>query len=470
MTEKPIALTLAAIMAFAAATTAAVAATNAGGTALQEQGEQPTATVTIQNQTSDGTTVLVSSANLSEGGFVVIHDTGLLEGDALGSVLGASAYLEPGTSEDVTVTLDTQISANQTVIAMAHQDTDGDETYDFSATGGEEDGPYTTDGEAVVDDAAVTVLDQEQIDEAAVPESFEVSNLDAPATATTGDTITVSADVTNPNATAPATQDVEFRLEGDVVDRQTVTVNPLSTEQVSFEVNTTGIPPGSYIHGVETNDFGELATIELVEPPAENATVTFENQTTDGTTVTVQSVTVPEGGFVAVHDATLLEGDAVGSVVGVSEYLEPGTHEDVTVALAEPLDDNATLIAMPHLDTDGDEVYSFVLSNGSVDGPDTVDGEAVVDDAAVTVEVETPTPTATPEATATPAPGTATPTATPVDTPTPTPGAATPTATPGTATGTATPGTVTEPVTETATPTAQPTTVPAETATATPIG
>ena len=52
-------------------------------------------------------------------------------------------------------------------------------------------------------------------------------------------------------------------------------------------------------------------------------TVSFSDQTTAGTTVTVDSVNVSEGGFVAIHDSSLLEGNVVGSVIGVSEYLEP---------------------------------------------------------------------------------------------------------------------------------------------------
>lgn len=47
--------------------------------------------------------------------------------------------------------------------------------------------------------------------------------------------------------------------------------------------------------------------------------------------MTVGSATLPEGGFVVVHDAEqLAAGDAVGSVVGVSTYLAPGTSENVT--------------------------------------------------------------------------------------------------------------------------------------------
>ncbi|MBX0304578.1 DUF7282 domain-containing protein [Haloarcula salinisoli] len=140
----------------------------------------------------------------------------------------------------------------------------------------------------------------------------------------------------------------------------------------------------------------------------ETASVTFDDQETDGTSVTVQNVTVPEDGYVAIHNDSLLDGDAVGSVVGVSEYLEAGSYDNLTVELFDvpgtdfnesELTENETLIAMPHEETSGNETYDFISSNGTEDGPFTDDGEAVTDDANVTVvnETEDTNETETPE-------------------------------------------------------------------------
>jgi hypothetical protein len=129
---------------------------------------------------------------------------------------------------------------------------------------------------------------------------------------------------------------------------------------------------------------------------AEETAITFEDQAIDGETVVVEEVTLEEGGFVAIHNASLLDGNTIGSVVGVSAYLEAGTHEDVEVTLFEgvegveydqsSLEEDGTLIAMPHLDTNDNEAYDFVASEGSEDGPYTENGEAVVDSAEITVE------------------------------------------------------------------------------------
>ena len=130
------------------------------------------------------------------------------------------------------------------------------------------------------------------------------------------------------------------------------------------------------------------------------ASVTFDDQTTDGSSVTVASVTMSDGGFVAIHDSTLLDGEVIGSVVGVSDVLDAGTHEGVDVALfggvpgaefdQDALQEDETLIAMPHFDSNGNGTYDFVTSGGEADGPYTSGGEAVTDDAMVTVEEKQP--------------------------------------------------------------------------------
>jgi hypothetical protein len=156
---------------------------------------------------------------------------------------------------------------------------------------------------------------------------------------------------------------------------------------------------GNNITIVNASDQIELVNITSGPSKDPNASVTFNNQTTDGTTVMVESVTLSDSGFVAIHNASLLNGDEYGSVVGVSEPLSAGTHEDVEVTLFDvpgqsfakgtTLEESQTLIAMPHLDNNRNDVYDFITSNGVNDSPYTEAGSAVVDTASVTVADET---------------------------------------------------------------------------------
>lgn len=250
-------------------------------------------------------------------------------------------------------------------------------------------GVYTrTRGEA----AQIRVVDEIQ--------SFGVTNLSAPPNATVGENVTITATVDNPNDFRMEEQ-IELRFSGDVLATEQVILDANESADVSFTVDTTGLGPGTYIHEIFSEQFGQsaLITLESPEPDEPTASVAFSDQESDGTSVTVESVTVSDGGFVVLHDDSLLEGDAVGSVVGVSAYLEPGTSENVTVGLVPDeafngtdVSENQTLIAMPHLDTNGNETYDFVTSDGQADGPYTVNGTPVTDSANVTLVNETETP------------------------------------------------------------------------------
>ena len=112
-----------------------------------------------------------------------------------------------------------------------------------------------------------------------------------------------------------------------------------------------------------------------------DASVTFVEQESDGTSVTVDAVTLENGGYVVVHAPN-------GDVLGNSEYLDPGTHEDVSVGLDPALESDAVLTAMAHTD-DGDQSYEF----GSVEGADgpylAAEGDEcvpVTDDGCITVD------------------------------------------------------------------------------------
>lgn len=101
---------------------------------------------------------------LSEGGFVTLHDVRLLRGEAVDSVVGVSAYLEPGEHDAVEVELDdpsavtgVEFPPAPPLLPMPHRDTNGNEEYDFVESGGEDDGPYVAAGRAVVDMGFVTI-------------------------------------------------------------------------------------------------------------------------------------------------------------------------------------------------------------------------------------------------------------------------------------------------------------------------
>jgi len=300
------------------------------------------ASVSFLNQPTDGTTVTVESVTVPEGGYVTVHDATLLDGAVIESVIGVSDYLDPGTYEAVEVDLyevpggstdQSALEETQALFAMPHEETTDNESYDFVESGGEGDGPYVREGQAVVD-VGYAVVDG----------------------AANGTATPENVTTTPENATATPE-------------------------------NATATP--------------ENATTTPTDAAGE-ASVTFLNQSTDGTTVTVAAVTLPEGGYVTVHDATLLDGAVVESVIGVSEYLEPGSYVDGEITLYEvpgaefdqsALEETQVLIAMPHEETTDNESYDFVESDGESDGPYVQAGQPVVTAAYASVDEEAGTAT-----------------------------------------------------------------------------
>jgi len=119
-----------------------------------------------------------------------------------------------------------------------------------------------------------------------------------------------------------------------------------------------------------------LVFVLLSSPVAQ---VSVSDQTVGGEAVVVDSVSLSDGGFVVVRER--MPG---GEVVGHSDYLEPGAHENVRVELDRTYADEMRLYAFAHLDSDDDKSLGFAGTN-ETDGPYTDSGGAVYDGATVTV-------------------------------------------------------------------------------------
>ncbi len=342
---------------------------------------------------SDGNTVTVDRVDLPEGGFVTIHDASLFAGETFGSVVGTSDYLEAGHHHDVEVTLDEPLTESQTVVPMAHRDTNGNEEYDFVTSDGADDGPFVFDGGAVVDTGRASVLAQVTFTGA--------EDVD--------DTVTVDSATLHDGGFV--TLHDSTLLDGAVLDSVRGTsdyLGPGTHEGVEVEVDE--VPGGEDTFVAmphrDTNDNQEYDFLSsegsadapyLVDGSANvapatvaveaTASASISDQSSDGSTVTVDEATLSRGGFVTIHDGSLLDGEALGSVRGTSDYLEAGSHSDIEIELDDPYEESGTAIAMPHRDTNDNQEYDFVSSEGEADAPYlTEGGDAVVADASLTVE------------------------------------------------------------------------------------
>jgi len=104
--------------------------------------------------------------------------------------------------------------------------------------------------------------------------------------------------------------------------------------------------------------------------------VDFDRQTVNGSTVAIDWVTAPAGGFVVIHDQPA-DNLSAESVIGVSEYVQPGEADDLTIDLYEvagktferqSLSQGTVLTAVVHRDTNVNRTFDYVTSDGDVDG------------------------------------------------------------------------------------------------------
>jgi PGF-CTERM protein len=105
-----------------------------------------------------------------------------------------------------------------------------------------------------------------------------------------------------------------------------------------------------------------------------SATVSFEDQPLEDGSLTVSELNLSDGGYVAVANSS-------GAVLGHSEYLEAGAHENVTVALSSTPARGGVFIATAYLD-DGDESFNASADPAYVNENDV----AISSTAYVTVE------------------------------------------------------------------------------------
>ncbi|WP_170938207.1 CARDB domain-containing protein [Halorubrum sp. Hd13] len=269
--------------------------------------------------------------------------------------------------ENITVSADVENTGGQTATKSVEfrLDTDGDDSIDDEgalASQGVELAPgesttvtfdnidtsglsgTLTHGVFTVDD---TETAQITINEPAAAD-FQVSNLQAPENATQGDAIDVSAEIDNAGEQT-ATKSVEFRIDangdgfgdaGDVALSQNVELAGGESTTVEFtDVDTNPLAPGTYDHGVFTEDDNATAQITVEAPPEppgdKETTVSLQpaDQTTAvGVTATYEIVVdSADGGVGAAEISVAVDDPGVAAITGASA-IDANASEQVDVA------------------------------------------------------------------------------------------------------------------------------------------
>lgn len=323
-----------------------------------EVAEDPEASIAFQDQEGDGSTVEIDSLSLSDGGFVVVTD----ERD---EVVAVSEHLGAGEYENVTIEPgeDAEDELLGRLTATVYQDRTGDGEFRPDPDEEAGDRPYVVDGYPVAETAMVTSIDRP---DDAPTDSFVVDSLEGPSEATTTETVAFVAEVHNPTE-SELRQHVAFRIGGELYERQVFSLAPDESRELTFEVALVDVGEGKFIYGVYTDEDGAHGEIEIEYDGPPSVSILEAN----ASAVTVDAG-LPDGGFVAVEDAD-------GEVVGTSDELEAGEHENVTIEIGDVADDE-TLTAVAYAgdpeDVDGASPY------------EDDDGERIADDVDLAGELE----------------------------------------------------------------------------------
>lgn len=116
-----------------AATTALLATPVLAETASNQSQEDMSPTVDVTKAMINGNKIEHVTAQINKPGYIAIHNDGAgTPPNSLGHIA-----LNPGKTEDITITADSDIDPNSNVTLMLHYETNGNQTYDF--------GPGSTD-------------------------------------------------------------------------------------------------------------------------------------------------------------------------------------------------------------------------------------------------------------------------------------------------------------------------------------
>ncbi|MEF8872457.1 MAG: hypothetical protein V5A41_12585, partial [Haloarculaceae archaeon] len=317
-------------------------------------------------QSSDS--ILQNSFSSAVGGNV---EGFMVESLEIGSVQNASVSVE-----DNVATIDAEIESITLIGVSADRVTiDGSMTGDSMARPMLEGGALTFDS-VTVEGLSVGTLTSEKA-AAETPTEPETPTPTEPETPTETPTPT-------PTETETPTEETPTPTETETPTEETPTpTEPADGEEDNVTDGAVGGDGDNVTDGEEDDVTG-----------MEEASVTFEDQTSDGMVINLANFTLPDGGYITIHNDSLLDGDAVGSVVGTSVFIDPGTYEDVNITLFDvpganfsqtQLTESQTLIAMAHQETNNNVIYDFVATNGTADVPYTSNGSAVTDAANITV-------------------------------------------------------------------------------------
>ncbi len=323
------------------------------------------ADLVFEDQLTEGSTVIVASVSLPADGFVALHAD---EAGAPGAVIGVGERLSAGVIGNVSVPLFVPIEDEVVVHAMVHIDMDRDGVFTFEPPDGFVDAPATrANGETAAASATVALLPAltpaDVVFEAQRSLGIEivVAEVLLPAA---GFVVLRADEAGAPGGIVGAG---ELLAEGshtgvvvELDDRLEISATLWAQLVIDRNGNRT-----LDLEGLDAADSGDAVALRVDGfDAADSAPITavarapaviqVSEQESEGIEVTVDSITLPSGGFVVVlADA----GGSPGDPLVVGDLLERGTHREVALPLDPSIEIPAVVWIELHIDFSGDGAF-----------------------------------------------------------------------------------------------------------------
>jgi len=258
--------------------------------------ENNSAFVNFEDQ-SRSDTVRVKDVTLSEDGHVVIlNDSGRNPGEVRGAT-----FVEAGDNKTVFVDIEPDVETQTELWAQVHLDTNGDELFNYTSSGGDIDGPFENkDGNVMASDSATVGSGGDAGGGSSGDDDPDITNYEV---TSSGEEITVSfdsdenlvdieVDVRGPDEGTLTEEDFDGdRFEGYEATYRADSDGEYTLELVTAEdsSNNDGADDGDYSDSasVETSDNG---TATASPTPTDNGTATASPTPTDDETPTEDSM------------------------------------------------------------------------------------------------------------------------------------------------------------------------------------
>ncbi len=319
--------------------------------------------VTVADQVADpADQVVIEQVLASTASFIAVH-----EGDGaggIGGVIGVSAALEAGTTDDVEVTLDRDAVNGETLFAMLHVDGNANGIYEFPGP----DVPVLDDADAVIappfvvslllpEGPLVEVADQEVdpadeviIDRVIFDRDGFIAVHESDEGGAIGDVIGVSALLE-----AGVSSDVVVTLDRDAVDGEQLFAMLHLDEPANgvYEFPENGDAPA-----LDINDALIAPSFVVTLAPVEGLpSVEVDSQLVSPASRAVVREVISVGpGFIVIHEDNGQGG--IGDVVGLTA-VSNGRNTNVAVVLDKDAVNGERFFAMLHDDANDNGIYEF---------------------------------------------------------------------------------------------------------------